>query len=258
MKSLKAHGVFDNEELKKVVEAKLKTAEGSKKISTLKSMVAAKAAGLSDDLNDQLNAIADHQVKSGARITRPTALLIDKSSSMHASIEIGKQLGSLISSAMADGIPFYCYAFDSMPYEIKPKGTSIADWTEALKYITANGSTGCGAPLVQMAKNNQVCESIVVVTDEGENQPPAFLKAYTEYCEAMNVKPSVYMIRCGAFVNHISDKLERAGVELSKYDIKTGADYYSLPQIITYLAKPSRLDLLMEIMNYDLPVRKSY
>lgn len=255
MGALKKHGVFDNVDLKNVVEAKLKTAEGSKKISALKSMVAAKNAGLSDDLTDQLNAIADHQVKSGARITRPTALLIDKSQSMHASIEIGKQLGSLISAAMADGVNLYTYAFDTIVYPIKPKGPSLAEWGDALKYIKADGCTCCGAPMVSLKDNKEFVENIVMITDEGENRAPAFLKSYEDYCETLDVKPSVYMIRCGEFTDNISGKLERAGVELSKYDIRTGADYYSLPQIITYLAKPSRLELLMEVMSYPLPKR---
>lgn len=257
MGSLQRHGIFDNPDLKKVVEAKLKLVEGSKKISTLKSMVAAKSAGLSDDLNDQLNAIADHQIKSGVRITRPTALLIDKSQSMYASIEIGKQMGSIISSAMAEGVPLFCYAFDIMPYEIKPKGTAIADWAEALKYVTASGCTCCGAPMVALKNNKQKVESIVMISDEAENRAPAFLKSYEDYCLTMNVKPSVYMIRCGEFRNDISDKLERAGVELSKIDVRSGADYYSLPQIVTQLAKPSKLELLLEIMNFKLPKRKT-
>jgi hypothetical protein len=95
-----------------------------------------------------------------------------------------------------------------------------------------------------------------MITDEAENSPPAFLKAYEAYCTAMNVRPSVHMLRCGAFGNEISAKLERAGVELSKYDIKGATDYYSLPQICSYLTKPSKLDLLMEIMNFELPKRK--
>ena len=34
-------------------------------------------------------------------------------------------------------------------------------------------------------------------------------------------------------------------------------DYYSLPNLVPLLSKPSKLELLMEIMDYPLPVRKS-
>ena len=34
-------------------------------------------------------------------------------------------------------------------------------------------------------------------------------------------------------------------------------DYYSLPNLIPMLAQPSKLELLMEIMEYPLPERKS-
>jgi hypothetical protein len=34
-------------------------------------------------------------------------------------------------------------------------------------------------------------------------------------------------------------------------------DYYSLPNLVPLLAKPNRLELLMEIMEYPLPVRRA-
>ena len=33
-------------------------------------------------------------------------------------------------------------------------------------------------------------------------------------------------------------------------------DYYSLPNLVPLIAKPSKLELLMEIMEYPLPERK--
>jgi hypothetical protein len=34
-------------------------------------------------------------------------------------------------------------------------------------------------------------------------------------------------------------------------------DYYSLPNLVPMLARPSRLELLMEIMSYPLPQRQT-
>ena len=34
-------------------------------------------------------------------------------------------------------------------------------------------------------------------------------------------------------------------------------DYYSLPNLVPFLTKPSRVELLMEIMEYPLPKRKT-
>ncbi len=33
-------------------------------------------------------------------------------------------------------------------------------------------------------------------------------------------------------------------------------DYYALPNLVPLLSRPSKLELLMEIMEYPLPVRK--
>jgi hypothetical protein len=260
MGSLRKRGVFDNPDLKSLVEDKLKKAEGSKKVSSLKAMEAAKVAGLSEDLNEALQNVSDKQVKNKGRISRATALLIDKSLSMGIAIELGKQMASLISAVMAEGVPLYVYATDVMAYPIQSKGNALAEWNEAMKYIKAGNGTCLGAPLVVMKNNKQIVEQIVMITDEGENAPPAFLKSYEDYCTTLNIRPSVHMIRCGTFCNVVSDKLERAGVEISKYDIKGGkgeTDYYSLPGIISYLMHPGKLEILMEIMNYPLPQRKS-
>ena len=34
-------------------------------------------------------------------------------------------------------------------------------------------------------------------------------------------------------------------------------DYYALPNLVPLLSKPSKLELLMEILDYPLPRRKS-
>jgi hypothetical protein len=33
-------------------------------------------------------------------------------------------------------------------------------------------------------------------------------------------------------------------------------DYYALPNLVPLLSRPSKLDLLMEILDYPLPARK--
>ena len=46
-----------------------------------------------------------------------------------------------------------------------------------------------------------------------------------------------------------------AGVAVDVFQF--AGDYYSLPNLVPLLSKPSKLELLMEIMDYPLPVRKS-
>ena len=257
--SLRRRGAFDNPDIKELISKRLEKAKKSKKVSGLKAMEAAKASGASEDIKAQLEDVADSQVKAKGRIMRSTALLVDKSASMNVAIDIGKQMAAMISTAMGDDVPFYCYAFDVMPYKIESKGKDIASWKKAFSGISASGGTGCGCSLKQMENLGEAVEQIMMITDEGENTSPAFLKAYQSYCEKLKIDPSVFILRVGepGYIHRdIYDKLVRAGVDVDAYEPQR-ADYYSLPDMLHYLTKPSRLDLLMEIMAYPLPERKS-
>lgn len=258
MGSLQKRGVMSNADIKDVIVKRLEKAKKSKRVSALKATEAAKAAGVSEDLQESLKSVANTQIKDKGRIDRSTALIVDKSGSMKQGIEVGKQMAAMISAIMGDGVPFYCYAFDTMAIDVgkKAKGTDLASWETAFKGIIANGGTSCGSPLVTLRLLKQPVEQIVMITDEGETTPPAFLKAYQEYCEALNVQPNVIILRCGdSRKTEITDKLRRADVEVDAYDFN--GDYYSLPGLIQYLTRPSKLELLMEIMNYPLPTRKA-
>ena len=48
------------------------------------------------------------------------------------------------------------------------------------------------------------------------------------------------------------------GVDLDQRVLQyTAGDDYSLPNLVPLLSKPSKLDLLMEIVEYPLPKRRS-
>lgn len=255
--SLKRRGAMDNPDIKALIKQRLEGAKKSKRVAALKSVEAAKASGVDEEMAEQLADVADAQVKSKGRIKRPTALLIDKSGSMTEAIEIGKRMASMISAIMDEGVNFYCYAFDTMPYPLQGfGGTDLGAWEKAFRGISANGATCCAAPLVAMKAAGQRVEQIVMIGDEGENRSPAFLKTLQEYKTALNVDPSVMIIRSGSRTTfgQITQLLERAGVQVDAYEFN--GDYYSLPNLIHYLTKPSRLELLMEVMTTPLPQRR--
>ena len=89
--SLKKRGALDSKDIKKLVEAKLEAAKTDERVSALKAEQAIRSGAVSDDLRESLEQVADTQVKAKGRISRPTALLIDKSSSM--SIAISSRAG---------------------------------------------------------------------------------------------------------------------------------------------------------------------
>jgi len=249
--SLKRRGALDNPDLKAMVEAKLEAAKGDRRVSAYKAKVAVEAAEVTGELAEKLDAVTEERVKAKGRIKRPTGLLIDKSGSMTQAIEVGRQLGAMISTICEAEL--FAYAFDTLAYPIESQGTTLADWEKALVGISAGGGTSCGVALEVMRKKGQRAEQMILVTDEGENTAPLFRDAYKAYGEQLGVRPDVILVKIG----HASNTLERACVELgvapSTFEFK--GDYYALPNLIPLLSRPSLLDLLLEILEYPLPSR---
>jgi hypothetical protein len=256
--SLKKRGAFENADLKALIQQKLEQAKagrGSDRVSAFKASKAieATAGELSSDVREKLEQVADARVKARGRIQRPTALLVDKSGSMQLAIELGKRIGAMISAVCEREL--YVYAFDTMAYPIERAGEDLASWERALSGITAGGGTACGAAVEYMRLKRQYVEQIILVTDEGENQGLLFVETLAKYRESLKADPAVCIVRTPGGVDHLEAKCRKAGVPVDVFQF--GGDYYSLPNLVPLLSKPSRLELLMEIMEYPLPVRKS-
>ena len=251
LKALKGRGAFDHPQVKALIDAKLALATTDGRVSAYKAKVAAVAAGVSADTVARLDAVTETQVKAKGRIKRPTALLVDKSSSMQNAIEVGKRLAAMISViAEAD---LFVYAFDRMPYPIVAQGESLADWEKAFALVRAGGTTSLGAPLAVMQQRGQRVEQIIVVTDQGENSAPYFTPAYQAYCAALEVKPDVLIVKVDSSSDYTEKALRAAEVAVETFDFS--GDYYALPNLVPMLSRPSRLDLLMEVIGTALPQR---
>mgnify|MGYP002623173528 FL=1 len=253
LSALKRRGALDIPEVKAMVEAKLADAKTADRVSALKSDKAIAAAGASGNLRKALEDVADTQIKAKGRISRPTALLIDKSSSMDQAIELGKKIGAMISTICEADL--FAYAFDSMAYEIVPQGDDLAAWDRAMAGISAGGCTSCGVALKYLLYNKQRVEQIIIITDEEQNTPPLFVAALREYREALDTDPSIVIVRTPGGRNFVEQQCKREGVQVDVFNF-TG-DYYSLPNLVPMLSRPSRLELLMEIMSYKLPQRQT-
>lgn len=253
MGALKRRGALDVAEIKTLVESKLIEAKTADRVSALKAEKAIEAANLSGDVKQALEEVADTQIKAKGRISRPTALLVDKSSSMHTAIELGKRIGSMISTICEADL--FTYAFDTMAHEIAASGEELKDWETAFKGITASGATSCGVALKYLEKKKQYVEQIIMISDEGENTPPAFTHALQSYRDAMKADPSVVLVRTPGGSDYIERQCRRASIMVDVFEF--AGDYYSLPNLIPMLSRPSKLELLMEIMDCALPERKA-
>jgi hypothetical protein len=251
--SLKRHGAFDNPEVKALVEAKLEQAQTDGRVSAYKAKVAADAAGVSADVAEKLDAVTEKQVRAKGTIKRSTALLIDKSGSMSQAIEIGKRIGSMIAGICEAEL--YTYAFDSLGYPIEVAGPSLADWERALVGINAGGSTSCGVAVEMMRRQGQAVEQIIMITDVGENASPRFVEALEQYRDELKAAPHVVFVKTQGASNHLERACRQERIAYDAYDF-TG-DYYALPNLLPLLTRPSRLDLLLDIMAYPLPQRKA-
>ncbi|MDX1931548.1 MAG: hypothetical protein SFU56_02970 [Capsulimonadales bacterium] len=249
--SLKARGAMDNENVKSLIDARLDAAKTAGRVSAFKALVASEnIAELDTGTRERLEKIASEQVRAKGKITRSTALLVDKSGSMSQAIEIGKRLASLISGVTE--APLYVYAFDTMPYPVQADGNDLTDWEKAFKLIRAGGGTSCGCAVEALRLKKRRVEQIILVTDEGDNTAPLFGPAYEAYCRDMACAPNVVLIRVEGATNDVQRQL-KGTVAVDSFTF-TG-DYYSLPNLVPLLARPSRLELLMEILETSLPVR---
>lgn len=257
--SLKSRGALKVAEIKAKIDEKLGDAKTAKRVSSMKAMKAVEAAGLTGEAKAMLEDIADTQMKSKGRIKVRTTLYIDRSGSMSKAIEVGKQLASAISAVM--DAEFYVYAFDTVPMPIVCEDKTLAGWERAFRGITSGGGTSCGCvPFAMMqggANRQQVVDQFVFVGDGGENTRPTFAEMYPKYVKQTGVEPTVTFVYVPApgTTNTFAGNCQRAGIPFEQWDF-TG-DYYSLPGLIPMLTKQSKLELLLEILNYPLPKRKA-
>ncbi len=248
--ALKRRGALEDAEVKSRIDAKLLGARGDGRVSAYKARVAAEAAG---EMGEALTEVTEARLKARGKIGRPTALLLDKSGSMQEAIEVGKRLGAMISAVCTSEL--FAYAFDTAACPVLPQGPSLADWEAALSKVQAGGGTSCGVALDAMRRQRQRVEQFVFVTDEDENTAPLFQSAYEAYARELGVRPGVAIVKVGK----ATDTLERAaralGVAAQVFEFR--GDYYALPNVLPLLAQPSQAELLMEVLDYPLPRRRT-
>ena len=249
---LRKRGAFEDAGVKALVEQKLESAKTATRVSAFKAEKALEAVPVPAEMKAKLEAVADAQVKARGRIARPTALLIDKSGSMSQAIELGKRLGSLL-AAIADK-DLFVYAFDSIAYPVEAAGTELSAWERALTGITAGGNTSVGIGVEMLRRKKQYVEQIVIVTDEGENAEPRFVPALQKYREELKADPAVCFVKVAGATSQLEDECKKAGITADAYQFN--GDYYALPNLVPLLARPSKLELLQEILEYPLPARR--
>lgn len=251
LKSLQTRGAMDNAEVKALIEAKLTEARKSDRVSAFKAMKAAEVVNVDKATVAQLEKVADEQVKQKGKITKSTALFVDKSPSMTQALEVGKRIAAIISGITEAEL--FVYAFDTYSYPVIAEGRELSDWEKAFKPLCIAGGTSIGVALETMRLHQEAVEQIIIVTDEGENTRPYFSLVYPRYCQDLKVSPNVVIVKVGHHSNYLERQLQQNQVAFETFTF--AGDYYSLPNLVPLLSRPSRLELLMEILETQLPVR---
>ena len=251
--ALKRRGVLDDPAVKARVDARLEQAKTGPRVSAFKAEKAIEAAGVSGEVRKKLEAVADTQVKAKGRIDRATALLIDKSGSMSAAIDLGKRIAAMISAVSA--APLHVIVFDTAPHAVEASGTDLAGWEKALASVKAGGGTSCGCGVECLRTRKIHVEQIVMISDEDENTQPLFVDALKKYRVEVKADPNVCFVKTPGACDKLEQACRAAGLQADAFQFS--GDYYSLPNLVPLLALPSKLDLLMEIIEYPLPVRRS-
>ena len=250
LKSLQKRGAFDNPEVKTLIEAKLRAAEGDKRVSTLKATRAVASVALDAETEAVLTEVTDKRVAQISAIKPPTALFVDKSGSMTQAIQVAREVAALVSAICHD---FRVLAFDTAAFDVTAAGVTRSAWEKAFAMVKADGGTSIGAPLDKLLRERHYVEQVIVITDCGENTQPYFRHAYAAYAQAMGIRPQVTVVTVGSVNQAFLTRLRDSGVPLTVWEF-TG-DYYGLPHLLPLLALPSRAELVEQIMAVPLPAR---
>src|SRR5262249_31047886 len=139
--------------------------------------------------------------------------------------------------------------------ETPSEGSDLADWERALAGVKACGGTSCGIGVDVLRQQRIYVEQFILVTDEGENTAPLRVDALKQYPQEGKAATNLCFVRTPGATTQLEDACRKAGILADAFQFS--GDYYALPNLVPLLSRPSKLDLLMEIMEYPLPARKS-
>jgi hypothetical protein len=250
LKFFQERGALDDLSTRAVIEQKLNYGIKENRVNDFKSVVALSKINADSQMAENLTRITAERIKNRGKIKVPTAIFIDKSSSMQACIEIGKLLATMCSSIAEKDL--YVYAFDSYAFKIKPNKNDFAGWEKAFAPIKASGCTSIGCPMRDL-KNVEI-EQILVISDGEENTDPYFRTALDTYEKTNKKSVRVVFLKVGrGHQTSFEESLKGREYMMIHFD----GDYYNLPNVIPLLVSEDNYKLITEIMEFPLYTKKN-
>ncbi|MEW6282046.1 MAG: hypothetical protein AB1758_25805, partial [Candidatus Eremiobacterota bacterium] len=248
---LKRKGYLEHEAIRKRVEEALQRAGRHRRVSALKAQQAARAVDLGDDWQALLDRVTQQRLESQAGwITRPTAVLVDASASMEEALEVGRRLASMI-SAVARG-PLYVFTFNQEVQPVQPESPDYAGWSRSFERLEPRGATSAGRAVLELYRQGQFVEQLVVISDQRENHRPAFESALRLYRRRAR-RLELCFVNVGQPARGLEQAARRLRLQVRSLDFR--GDYYALPNLLPFLTQPSLTALYLEILEAPLPRR---
>jgi len=275
-KALERLGVKTVPALRAAFEAAIEKAGKSKRPkATLKTTRAAEALADDEKLSGKLHALQEKQLDTLKSIEGDWLVLGDKSGSMEKAIEMAREIAAVLTRMVKGRV--HLVFFDAVPRHLDVTGRSLEALKLATATITANGGTSIGCGLQYALDNKIAVDGIAIVSDGCENQNPPFATVYQTYVKRMDREPTVYWYMTDTVVpprpSHIDlseyERLavlwkrenperaqfvkacESARIDLQRFDISAGTDYYALPNLIQTM-RVGRYALLDDVLNTPL------
>jgi len=214
----------------------------------LKASVAADA--IDDEvIQEKLKGLQERQIQKSSSLDGDWLVLADKSGSMRACIETGRQIASLLAKSVKGRVRLVF--FDTQPQAIDVTGKTYDQISQLTKRVDANGGTSVGVGMNWALQAQESFGGVVIVSDGGENTPPWFVDVYQAYVKKLDIEPSIYFYRLDGESDALSKMISDRGLEVQKFDLTTGVDYVSLPGIVAQM-NTNRYAILDEVMSYPL------
>lgn len=220
-----------------------KKAVKDKRVSTLKASKATKV--VNEGTKKTVAQIKEQAADSLKEIEGDWLILADRSPSMSASIEAGKQLAGLLSHRVKGKV--YLVFFDAGPTTYDVTGKTLDQIEQMTKHITTGSATsiGCGVKWLRSKKHD--VDGIVLLTDGQENHPPYFVEEYKKLAN----EPALYWVEMYGGYETISSQLSKAGIQCTTFNVRQNFDEYAMLNVVNVL-KPQVYGFLEEVMETPL------
>lgn len=247
-KMLERLGVKDDPAARAAFEEALVRAAGSKK-ATFKTSRAVEAVD-DEKLKKKLRAVQEKQIKQ-IGVDGNWLILADRSSSMQVGIETARHVAAGLVAAVKGQV--HLIFFNTTPQHYDVTGKTFEEITALTKMMREGGMTSIGCGLHYALEKGYDIDGIAIVTDGQENQAPPFAGVYNRFVATTGKEVPVYCYLVGrvADVSYLDATMAQHGYSLETFDLRSGVDYYSLPNLVTTM-RTNRYSLADEIMDVPL------